>query len=144
MYKELYETIETRLKNNTALNAFLAQAIVFGFREELVNNKMPYLIVEPGRIVERAETVPLHKSGKLTLELHGKIENDNEADLVAETFEFIDLIFNALDGGPNYTEAGELITVTNTAESIKKIGDNAREIIIITEYQTKMFKEGDR
>ena len=144
MYLEIFEIIKDRLDDNTALNAFLATAPVYGFSEEIIDGKMPYLIIEPGPINEKPEQIPNMKSGKITFEIHGKIENENQADLISDSLEFVDLVFNALDGGPDFTSAGELIIVNNSLVENKKLGDNSREIIILSEITTKIFKEGDR
>jgi len=144
MYQEIFEIIKDRLDNNTALNAFLADRPVYGFSEEIIDGKMPYLILEIRNITESPEPYPNRKAGKVFFEIHGKLEKENQADLLSDSLHFTDLIFNALDCGPDFTSGGELVTVNNSLESNRKIGTITREIVIIVEIDTNIFTEGDR
>lgn len=145
-FQGIWTELQTTFNNDTPLQNFLGKKIVFGNVEETIDS-FPAMYVEPKTIEETFVSVPDQKRAGIAFEIRGKIREEDQTapdQLVLKCYEFYELVGNAVENSTNHTLNNKALSFDLSLDSMNKIGDKDREVVIQLIINSQTFSQGDR
>lgn len=139
-----WNSLKTRVNNDSSLN-LVVKKIFFGNREAFLENKteIPCLWLDIRNIIDTRAQIPKRSQFTMIVEVRAKVASKTEDVSIVDALTIDELIKNAIEG-TDPTFNGLIVMWELNTESMEKIGDNMRELILACTFKSQPFTSGLR
>jgi hypothetical protein len=139
----MWKSFKTQVAAYTALTTYAQKIYYCRVEKSFVPSEMPLVFIYPTRIVMDDYTeFPKRKSGRLVLEISGKVYSENPDTLVEEQLKMDDLVRNACE--QDIQVAGKALIVRLGESVLTFLDQTVLDTKMSVEIETQRFTAGAR